>query len=161
MMPTRTQTRIRTRSMTSRFIPTSLPRPFLWHRPVNLAQMTPSGRLTRTTRVTQLDADELGAGDEAAVHPFARALEAGVGEGDGFDDSFDSESGYEGQGDNASAATEETVFGIPPARRGQQGREPGQLKLLGEDLLQDTIGIGGQLAKTGRIEESPTPYGRG
>ncbi|KAF8435621.1 hypothetical protein L210DRAFT_927739 [Boletus edulis BED1] len=108
-----------------------------------------------------LDADELGAGDEAAVHPFARALEAGVGEGDGFDDSFDSESGYEGQGEDASAATEETVFGIPPARRGQQGREPGQLKLLGEDLLQDTIGIGGQLAKTGRIEESPTPYGRG
>ena len=101
-----------------------------------------------------LDADGFGGGD---VHPFARALEAR--DGDGFDDSFDSEGGYEA-GQDASVVTEETVFGIPPAQRRQHGREPGQLKLLGEDLLQDTIGIGGQLAKAGRIEESPTPYGR-
>jgi DASH complex subunit ASK1 len=102
-----------------------------------------------------LGADEFGDGEEAAVHPFARALEAA---GDGFDDSFDSEGGYEaGQGEDAS----ETVFGIPPAQRRQQGREPGELRLLGGDLLQDTIGIGGQLAKVGRVEESPTPYGRG
>ena len=94
------------------------------------------------------------------MHPFARALGASGGDGDGFDDSFDSEGGYEvGQGeDSVSEVTEETVFGIPPAQRRQQGREPGQLRLLGEDLLQDTIGIGGQLAKVGRIEESPTPY---
>ena len=112
-----------------------------------------------------LCADEFGVGDEAAVHPFARALEASGGDGDGFDDSFDSEGGYDaaggGQGEDASAVTEETVFGIPPAQRRQQGREPGELRLLGGDLLQDTIGIGGQLAKVGRVEESPTPYPRG
>lgn len=85
--------------------------------------------------------------DGGAVHPFARAVE---GEGDGFDDSFDSADGD---------VPEETVFGIPPARR-HHGR-PSELRLLGEDLLQDTIGIGAQLAKAGRVEESPTPYGRG
>jgi len=105
--------------------------------------------------------DEFGGGDEAAVHPFARVLEAG-GDAVGFDDSFESEGGYEaGQVGDVSEVTDETVFGIPPAQRRQQGRDPGQLRLLGEELLQDTIGIGGQLAKAGRIEESPTPYGRG
>ena len=102
-----------------------------------------------------LGEDEFQGEHEAAVHPFARALEARGVDGDGFDDSFDSEGGYEGQGE----VTDETVFGIPPAQRRQQGRGAGQLRLLGEDLLQDTIGIGGQLAKVGRIEESPTPYG--
>ncbi|KAG8219364.1 hypothetical protein J3R82DRAFT_281 [Butyriboletus roseoflavus] len=108
-----------------------------------------------------LGVDEFEGGDEAAVHPFARALEASGGDRDGFDDSFDSEGGYEGE--ETSEVTDETVFGIPAAQRRQQGREPGQLRLLGEDLLQDTIGIGGQLAKVGRlIEESPTPcYGKG
>lgn len=106
-----------------------------------------------------LGADEFEGGDEAAVHPFARALEGSGEDGDGFDDSFDSEGGYEmGQGEDSLGVTEETVFGIPPAQRRQQGRQPGQLRLLGKDLLQDTIGIGGQLAKVGRIEESPTPY---
>lgn len=109
-----------------------------------------------------LGADEFGGGDEIAVHPFARALQAIGGDEDGFDDSFDSECGYEApQSEDSLEVTEETVFGIPPAQRRQQGREPGQLRLLGEDLLQDTIGIGGQLAKVGRMEESPTPhYGR-
>ncbi|KAG1848504.1 hypothetical protein DFJ58DRAFT_717051 [Suillus subalutaceus] len=92
-----------------------------------------------------------GFGDEGgAVHPFARAVED---DGDGFDDSFDSVDG-DGDGDGYSDSLgiqEETVFGIPPAQR-KHGR--------GEDLLQDTIGIGSQLAKAGRIEESPTPYGR-
>lgn len=85
-----------------------------------------------------------------AVHPFARAVE---GEGDGFDDSFDSADG------DGLEVPEETVFGIPPAQR-HKGRGPSELRLLGEDLLQDTIGIGSQLAKAGRVEESPTPYGR-
>lgn len=98
-----------------------------------------------------------GFGDEGgAVHPFARAVED---DGDGFDDSFDSVDG-DGDGDDDSLGIqEETVFGIPPAQR-KHGRGPGELRLLGEDLLQDTIGIGSQLAKAGRIEESPTPYGR-
>ncbi|OAX38686.1 hypothetical protein K503DRAFT_717814 [Rhizopogon vinicolor AM-OR11-026] len=92
-------------------------------------------------------------GDEGgAVHPFARAMD---GEGDGFDDSFDS-----ADGDGLEVQVqEETVFGIPPAQRHHR-RGPSELRLLGEDLLQDTIGIGSQLAKVGRIEESPTPYGR-
>jgi DASH complex subunit ASK1 len=98
-----------------------------------------------------------GFGDEGgAVHPFARAVED---DGDGFDDSFDSVDG-DGDGDgDGIGVQEETVFGIPPAQR-KHGRGPGELRLLGEDLLQDTIGIGSQLAKAGRIEESPTPYGR-
>ncbi|KAG2341929.1 hypothetical protein BDR05DRAFT_935502 [Suillus weaverae] len=94
-----------------------------------------------------------GFGDEGgAVHPFARAVED---DGDGFDDSFDS---VDGDGDGLGVQ-EETVFGIPPAQR-KHRRGPGELRLLGEDLLQDTIGIGSQLAKARRIEESPTPYGR-
>jgi DASH complex subunit ASK1 len=99
--------------------------------------------------------DSIGGGfsDEGgAVHPFARTVED---DGDGFDDSFDS---VDGDGDDLEVP-EETVFGIPPAQR-KYGRGPGELRLLGEDLLQDTIGIGSQLAKAGRIEESPTPYGR-
>ncbi|KAG1839491.1 hypothetical protein C8R48DRAFT_89101 [Suillus tomentosus] len=94
-----------------------------------------------------------GFGDEGgAVHPFARTVED---DGDGFDDSFDSVDGDAG----GLEVPEETVFGIPPAQR-KYGRGPAELRLLGEDLLQDTIGIGSQLAKAGRIEESPTPYGR-
>ncbi|KAG2155755.1 hypothetical protein DEU56DRAFT_769025 [Suillus clintonianus] len=94
-----------------------------------------------------------GFGDEGgAVHPFARAVED---EGDGFDDSFDS---VDDDGQSLEVQ-EETVFGIPPAQR-KHGRGPSELRLLGEDLLQDTIGIGSQLAKAGRVEESPTPYGR-
>ena len=91
-------------------------------------------------------------GEGGAVHPFARAVEGE--EGDGFDDSFDSADG------DGLGVQEETVFGIPPAQR-HHGRGPNELRLLGEDLLQDTIGIGSQLAKVGRVEESPTPYGRG
>ncbi|KAF8548879.1 hypothetical protein OG21DRAFT_667610 [Imleria badia] len=110
-----------------------------------------------------LDEDAFEGGDEAAVHPFARLeSRAEDADGDGFDDSFDSEGGYEeGEGEGEEGAeTEETVFGIPPAQRRQPARAPGELRLLGEELLQDTIGIGGQLARVGRIEESPTPYGR-
>jgi DASH complex subunit ASK1 len=47
---------------------------------------------------------------------------------------------------------------VRPAER--EAAQP-QLRMFGEDLLQDTIGIGTQLARTGRIEESPTPWGGG
>ncbi|KIJ66465.1 hypothetical protein HYDPIDRAFT_129352 [Hydnomerulius pinastri MD-312] len=110
-----------------------------------------------------LGAEGFGGDDGAAVHPFARALEAG--EEDGFDDSFDSADGdgygYGVHQGGHGGVEEETVFGIPPAQRQQAARGHGQLRLLGEDLLQDTIGIGSQLAKVGRVEESPTPFGRG
>ena len=40
----------------------------------------------------------------------------------------------------------------------QMGMHGGGLRMLGEDLLQDTIGIGQQMALAGRVEESPTPW---
>ncbi|KAI6133653.1 hypothetical protein EV401DRAFT_1912519 [Pisolithus croceorrhizus] len=105
-----------------------------------------------------LGAEEYG-GEEVAgvpIHPFARVV--GAGEGDGFDeDSFDS---VDGEGGIGGVVEEETVFGIPPAQRQQGRRSQGELRMLGEDLLQDTIGIGSQLSQTGRVEESPTPFGR-
>ena len=76
-----------------------------------------------------------------------------VPQGDGDDGDFDDDSfddvGY-GEGE------EETVFGVPPAQRLQQ--QGGQFRMLGEDLLQDTIGIGAQMQMAGRVEESPTPW---
>lgn len=103
-----------------------------------------------------LGAEEYG-GEEVAgapIHPFARVVDAG--EGDGFDeDSFDSVDGELGD-----VVEEETVFGVPPAQRQQGRKSHGELKMLGEDLLQDTIGIGSQLSKVGMVEESPTPFGR-
>ena len=101
--------------------------------------------------------DDLDAGQGGMVHPFAGMSSS---EGDAFDeDSFDD------QYQNQEGPEEETVFGVPPAQRQAAaapaaGRGPGgqQLKLLGEDLLQDTIGIGTAMAMAGRVEESPTPY---
>jgi DASH complex subunit ASK1 len=63
---------------------------------------------------------------------------------------------------------EETLFGVPPAQRiHAQGRSREQagvghllgddLRMLGEELLEDTIGIGAQVARRGGIEETPTP----
>jgi DASH complex subunit ASK1 len=112
--------------------------------------------------IDSLGEEGFGGGDGAAVHPFARALEAG--EGDGFDDSFDSVEGdgFDVHQEEDHNGVEETVFGIPPARRQRGGvKGNGELWLLGENLLQDTIGIGSQLAKAGRVDESPTPFGRG
>ncbi|KAH9973366.1 DASH complex subunit Ask1-domain-containing protein [Lactifluus volemus] len=53
---------------------------------------------------------------------------------------------------------EETLFGV---RRAGREVAPSQLRMLGEDLLQDTMGIGTQLARAGHVEESPTPWGGG
>ena len=106
--------------------------------------------------------DSLGAEEYAAeevagapVHPFARAI---AGEGDEFDDSFDSMDGDDGG--RFEGEVEETVFGIPPGQRERGAKARGELRMLGEDLLQDTMGIGNQLAKVGRVEESPTPFAR-
>ncbi|OSC97484.1 hypothetical protein PYCCODRAFT_1398695 [Trametes coccinea BRFM310] len=93
-----------------------------------------------------------GSSGVAPIHPFL----AGAQEGDdmdGFeDDSFD-DVGYGPDGE------EETLFGVPPAQRlQQQAQQEAQFRMLGEDLLQDTIGIGTQMAQAGRVEESPTPW---
>jgi DASH complex subunit ASK1 len=90
----------------------------------------------------------------APVHPFAR-VRASV-HGDYEDDSFDSlESGEEEE------MPEETVFGLRPAEHNEAARLQPQLRMYGEELLQDTMGIGTRLARAGRIEESPTPWGTG
>ena len=99
-----------------------------------------------------LDADA--DADIAPIHPFARARASALGEYE--DDSFDSLDGEE-EGD----VPEETVFGLRPAERNEAVRLQPQLRMYGEDLLQDTMGIGTRLARAGRIEESPTPWGSG
>ncbi|KAG5733782.1 DASH complex subunit ask1 [Termitomyces sp. T112] len=89
--------------------------------------------------------------DFAPVHPFAGSVE-----NDGFDDSYDDEMFDHLHGE----VQEETLFGVPPQQRmqAQQRSNPGNagqgLRMLGEDLLQDTIAIGSQID---RIENSPTP----
>ncbi|KAF8167587.1 hypothetical protein B0H34DRAFT_645410 [Crassisporium funariophilum] len=103
--------------------------------------------------------EDVGAGGLIPVHPFA----ANVVEDDGFDDDDDSfNDGFEpgaGRGD----FVEETVFGVAPAERERmslaresQGYGDG-LRMMGEELLQDTIGIGAAIAANGGVEESPTP----
>ncbi|KAI8978718.1 hypothetical protein BD414DRAFT_444914 [Trametes punicea] len=88
----------------------------------------------------------------APIHPFLVAAQQGD-DGDAFDDDSYDDGAYGPDGE------EETIFGVPPAQRlQQQAQQVGQLRMLGEDLLQDTIGIGSQMAMTGRIEESPTPW---
>ncbi|OSX67127.1 hypothetical protein POSPLADRAFT_1126987 [Postia placenta MAD-698-R-SB12] len=83
------------------------------------------------------------------VHPFARGLAA---------DSFDDDDSFDDQ-QYTQNPEEETVFGVAPAQRLQiqQARESaGQnLRMLGADLLQNTIGISTQ---AGRVEETPTPF---
>jgi len=97
--------------------------------------------------------DAAGDGDVgvAPVHPFARAVH-----GEYEDDSFDSLEGGEGE-----EMPEETVFGLRPAERDEAAHLQPQLRMYGEELLQDTMGIGTRLARAGRIEESPTPWGTG
>lgn len=87
------------------------------------------------------------------IHPFAGGVED-----TGFDDddSFEYDNGAMGE------VQEETVFGVAPAQRIQahaaQFQHPTDgLRMLGEDLLQDTTGMGAHLALSGRVEESPTP----
>jgi DASH complex subunit ASK1 len=99
-----------------------------------------------------LDADA----DIAPVHPFARARASAHGEYE--DDSFDS---LDGEEDEGGDMPEETVFGLRPAERNEAARLQPRLRMYGEDLLQDTMDIGTRLARAGRIEESPTPWGSG
>jgi DASH complex subunit ASK1 len=89
----------------------------------------------------------------ASVNPWARLVV------DNEYDSFD-EDMYE----HREKPDEETLFGVPPQQRicaDQAQRLDGhgqvRLRMLGEDLLQDTIGVGTQITMRGSIEESPTP----
>ncbi|KAG6879325.1 hypothetical protein C0992_003542 [Termitomyces sp. T32_za158] len=87
----------------------------------------------------------------APIHPFA----GNVGD-DGFDDTYDDEMFDRFHGE----VEEETLFGVLPQQRMQalQRSNAGQsLRMLGEDLLQDTGDIG---SHRHRIEESPTPAPR-
>ncbi|KAI0372333.1 hypothetical protein BV20DRAFT_964481 [Pilatotrama ljubarskyi] len=88
----------------------------------------------------------------APIHPFLAGAQE-VDDADAFDDDSYDDPAYGPDGE------EETVFGVPPAQRlRQQAQLAGQFRMLGEDLLQDTIGIGNQMAMAGRVEESPTPW---
>ena len=79
---------------------------------------------------------------------------------DGFDDSFD-DPVY-----NQESTEEETLFGVPPAQRLAQEAAlraaggNGDFRMLGQELLEDTIGIGTQMAHQGHAQETPTPWGR-
>jgi len=101
-----------------------------------------------------LIAEEAANAGIAPVHPFARGVEGNAFEDE---DSFDDDSVLvEGGG----GFQEETLFGVPPAQRLRveqtraAGANYGQLRLSGQDILEDTIGIGAQL---GQVQETPTP----
>lgn len=94
------------------------------------------------------------------VHPFATNVPV---VDDGFDDEDDDSSdGFETRhvgvdGRVIDEIDEDTVFGLVPAHRQSAAYDGQNIRMLGEELLQDTIGIGAQIAASGRIEESPTP----
>ncbi|KAF4573478.1 DASH complex subunit ask1 [Pleurotus pulmonarius] len=90
-------------------------------------------------------------GGDAPIHPFAGSVED-----DGFDDSFDDDSFGGNMVGGVATEETETVFGVLPAQR-QAGYDGQQFRMLGEDLLQDTIGFTGQMGPPGGVAESPTP----
>lgn len=98
-------------------------------------------------------------GDEVVADDMDNPFVEGMDDNDGFDDedSFDDP--------NYQDREEETLFGVPPAQRlaaqaAAQSRVSEQnFRMLGEELLEDTIGIGAQMAKAGRVDETPTPWG--
>jgi len=105
---------------------------------------------------TDIDADATAA--LAPVHPFARARATAAHDDAGeYDDSFDSFS-FDGSGGDEGERPEETVFGVRPAVR--EAAQP-RLRMLGDELLQDTIGYGDRRGRAGLVEESPTPWGGG
>lgn len=92
------------------------------------------------------------------VQPQNNQLQHNFGDDvyDGFDDSLDDDR-FMGPGQE-----EETIFGAAPAQRLQRfqamgGVQGNQLRMMGEDLLEDTIGYGAQIAAAGGVQETPTP----
>lgn len=96
-------------------------------------------------------------GDDSG-NPFAEGLV--VDDNDGFDDedSFDNPN-------NQEDPEEETLFGVPPAQRlaaqvaARNRMSEQNFRMLGGGLLEETIGIGAQMANAGRVEDTPTPWG--
>ncbi|KZT22676.1 hypothetical protein NEOLEDRAFT_1180751 [Neolentinus lepideus HHB14362 ss-1] len=107
------------------------------------------------------------------AHPSAAFLMASSQRGphdldDSFDDSFDDDDGDErmppvipfDDGDDwfddslDDDGPTETIFGAHRYQGG--GQAPMQLGMRGEQLLEDTVGIGDQLARAGRLPRSPT-----
>jgi DASH complex subunit ASK1 len=100
-----------------------------------------------------LDEDvDVGALGVVPVHPFGGSTVE--------DDGLDSDDSFDYQG---SDVQEETVFGVPPAQRlraAQAAQRQHDLRLHGEGLLDDTIGVQIVAGNMG-VEESPTPAGWG
>ena len=79
-------------------------------------------------------------------------------------DAFDDEDSYDDPRYNAESTQEETLFGVPPAQRlarqaaqAQNRMSEGNLRMLGQELLEDTIGVGAQMQ---HVDETPTPWMR-
>ncbi|KAL0951927.1 hypothetical protein HGRIS_008581 [Hohenbuehelia grisea] len=83
------------------------------------------------------------------VNPFAGPID------NGFDDSFDDDSFLQ-QGVGGET---ETVFGVPPMQREQMAaaRASGQFRVMGEELLEDTVGFTAHGTGPGLANDSPTP----
>jgi len=79
------------------------------------------------------------------IHPFANAVE---------DDGFDDDDSFDGFVPAEGNFQEETVFGVTPGERERIHAEG--LRMMGQELLEDTIGKGGVQIATG-AEDSPTP----
>lgn len=107
------------------------------------------------------DEDVVGTAGIVPIHPFAQS--GPVVEDDGFDDEDESFDGFETQrmpigGGSGYGPEEETLFGLAPAQRMGHRGPTGELRMLGDELLQDTIGIGSHIASSGQaVDESPTP----
>lgn len=77
-------------------------------------------------------------------------------------DAFDDEDSYDDPQYNTESTQEETLFGVPPAQRlarqaAQSRGSEGPLRMLGQELLEDTIGVGAQMQ---HVDETPTPWMR-
>ncbi|KAL1737979.1 hypothetical protein HDZ31DRAFT_70545, partial [Schizophyllum fasciatum] len=93
------------------------------------------------------DDDEAAGAIQQPIHPFARDW---VPSGDDSDSDSDSDDAN-AQGDTS------TLFGARGGLNVRQSVGPdGNLRMLGEELLEDTIGYG---AVPGMVPESPSPAG--
>ena len=97
------------------------------------------------------DDDDIALADSGTAGQLQQFMGAAVDE-DAFDeDSFDD--------DNYGDEEQETVFGVPPRQRlQQQAQQGGNVRMMGGDFAQDTIGLEQQFARAGWVQETPTPW---